>query len=201
MAIPKLFPTEKILALQQKIENEHGGDFSTLLTPTADDFELFGRYIQMFGMIELNLRNAIEVFFRAGLLEPGMNTKWYKLRSSELVPTLTKAINQMGEDREDTVESIEKFNEIELRRSIRNLLAHWAIMRIPDEDAIVVFSKDGGDEKKISGQPHIQHNYMRTGYLFLADIRGLLYHMDGYGQWLAYKALEWRMRYCPEDSE
>jgi hypothetical protein len=75
------------------------------------------------------------------------------------------------------------------------LLAHWAAKRIPGEDAIVLMSKDGRDEKQISGEDQSRDDYVRTAIFDLADLRGLVQHIVDYEVWLATKTVEWHKRY------
>ena len=60
---------------------------------------------------------------------------------------------------ENIPETIRILAIIERRREIRNLLGHWAARRIPNEDAIVLLTKDESDAMQISGA------YLSNGYV------------------------------------
>ena len=192
--IPKEYRTSRIDALQQ-ILNTLGGDLSALAGLHPDDLHLIGAYIQRFNFIELNVRRSIEVFARIKMLDASIARRHHKLPSSQLVPTLKSAVARLDPRVEDIGDSQEKLDEIEFRRGIRNLLAHWAAKRLPGEDAIVLMSKDGRDERQISGDDAYQPDYVRTAILDLADVRGLLEHIGNYETWIAFKASEWHARY------
>jgi hypothetical protein len=75
------------------------------------------------------------------------------------------------------------------------MLSHWAARRIPNEDAIVLLTKDESDAMQISGA-YLGNGYVKSAILDLADIRGLVAHeLAPFDLWLAQKISEWRKRY------
>jgi hypothetical protein len=196
--LPKEYRTPRMDRLQSAFAGI-AGDFTKLTKPTDADLQLMGRYIQIYNFIELNLRRSIEVFARAGLLEASAARKHHKLAPSALTPTLKASVAVMDPVVEDVPDSLGKLDEIEFRRGFRNIMAHWAARRVPGEDALVFMSKDGRDEKQISGEDKVQVDYARTAILDLADVRGLADHMIHYETWIAVKTSEWYRRYIPAD--
>jgi hypothetical protein len=80
-------------------------------------------------------------------------------------------------------------------RSLRNLLGHWAARRIPNEDAIVLLSKDENDAMQVGGA-YLANGHVKSAILDLADIRGLIdTQLMPIELWLAEKISEWRKRY------
>lgn len=96
---------------------------------------------------------------------------------------------------ENIPETIRILAIIERRREIRNLLGHWAARRIPNEDAIVLLTKDESDAMQISGA-YLSNGYVKSAILDLADIRLLIAHeLAPFDLWLGQTISEWRKRY------
>jgi len=185
---PRVEYLEKVLA-------GLGDNPSSLAGLKSDDLRLIGSFIQIYNYIELNLRRSIEIFARSNLLDDAVARKHHRISSKLLVQTLKAAVVKLDPSIEDIDKNLKKLDEIEYRRSVRNLLAHWAAKRIPGEDAIVLMSKDGLDEKQISGEDQSRDDYVRTAIFDLADLRGLVQHIVDYEVWLATKTVEWHKRY------
>jgi hypothetical protein len=85
---------------------------------------------------------------------------------------------------------------LRLRRcEIRNLFGHWAARRIPNQDAVVLLSKDENDAMRTGGA-YLSSGHVKSCVLDLADIRGLIVHeLNKFEPWLALKIAEWRKRY------
>lgn len=135
------------------------------------------------------------MFAQAELLAPAIAKRHRKLASSELVPALKQGVAGMDGAMEDIASALARLDEIELRRSFRNLLGHWAARRIPGEDAILLVTKDARDERQISSQDGLGGDDVTTAIMDLADLRGLLEHMGDYDHWIAEKTAEWFSRY------
>jgi len=105
----------------------------------------------MYNFMDFNCHRCIEIFALAGLLTGRPGRKPQRTFISDLVPTIKTVVERMNPAVEDIRDSLAKLDEVELRRRFRNLLAHCAARRIPNEDAIVLFSMDGFDQKQISG--------------------------------------------------
>lgn len=171
------------------------GDLSDLEPLTESDFCLIGKYVQLYNFIELNMRRSVEALAAVSLLDSKHTKEPARIPSAQLVTALKHAVSRMDPAIEDIQQSHEKLDELELRRKIRNLLAHWAAKRIPGEDAIILFSKSGHDEKQISGRYTLGVSVTRTAFMDLADIRGMIEHLGPYEVWLAQKTSEWHHRY------
>lgn len=192
--IPKQNKTPRMEQLQNLVAALPGG-LAGLDHLTLGDHQLIGAYIQLFNFIELNLRRSVDVFAQAKLLAPAIAKRHRKLASSELVPALKQGVSGMDGAMENIPSAVAKLDEIELRRSFRNLLGHWAARRIPGEDAILLVTKDARDERQVSSQDGLEGDDVTTAIMDLADLRGLLEHMGDYDLWIAEKTAEWFGRY------
>jgi len=194
--LPPEHRTDHLAKLEAKLD-ECRGDPSRLENLTPEDFHLIGAYIQIFNFIEFNCRRSIEIFALAGLLQGRPARKPQRTHVSELIPSMKVVVEGMDARIENISESIAKLDEIELRRSFRNLLAHWAARRLPGEDAIVLLSMDGSDSKQLFGTDEPREDVAQHAILNLADIRGLVVHMADYERWIAAKVSEWYLRFLP----
>ena len=172
-----------------------GGDLSKLESLTHEDFRIIGAYVQLYNFLEFNCRRAVEIFAGVGMLKGLAAEKPQRVHSSKLFETAKGVVARMDPTVEDVPDSLAKLDEIELRKGFRNLFAHWAARRIPGQDAIVLFSMDGYDERQISGADAPFRDSARTAMINLADIRGLLVHMSDYERWMGHKVAEWYARY------
>ena len=192
--IPPEHRTQRSNELQAKLQDL--GDLSELENLTSEDFRLIGAYVQIYNFIEFNGRRCVEIFARAGLLDGRSAKKPQRLHLSTLIETIKSVVVRMDAV-ENVADSLVKLDEIEQRRGIRNLLAHWAARRLPGEDAIVLLTMSGFDEQQISEADTPFGDYARTAILDLADVRGLLVHMAEYEKWIGHKVAEWYARFLP----
>ena len=195
MALPPEHRTPRMEALQAIVDStplEKRIDFPVLQPP---DHQMIGVFIQLFNYMDFNLRRAIETFAYAKLLQGEAARRYPKIHSSKVAITVQDSVKLMDAAVEDIPETIRILAIIERRREIRNLLGHWAARRIPDEDAIVLLTKDESDAMQISGA-YLGSGHVKSAILDLADIRGLIIHeLAPFDLWLAQKISEWRKRY------
>jgi hypothetical protein len=195
MALPPEHRTPRIESLEAIVAStppEQLMDFPVL---QPMDHQLIGMFIQLFNYIDFNLRRAIETFAQAKLLQGKAASKYPKIHSSEVANTVQNTVKAMDAVIEDIPEAIRILSIIERRREIRNLLGHWAARRIPNEDAIVLLTKDESDAMRIGGAP-LASGYVKSAILDLADLRGLLVNeLTIFEPWLAHKISDWRKRY------
>ena len=152
MALPPEHRTPRMEALQAIGDStplEKRIDFPVLQPP---DHQLIGLFIQLFNYIDFNLRRAIETFAYAKLLQGEAAKKYPKIHSSGVASAVQNAVKAMDAAVENIPETIRILEIIERRREIRNLLSHWAARRIPNEDAIVLLSKDESDAMGLAGR-------------------------------------------------
>jgi hypothetical protein len=195
MALPPEHRTPRIEALEAIVNRtppEKRFEFP-ILEPA--DLHLIGFFIQQFNYMDFNLRRAIETFHYAKLLQGKAATKYPKIHSSEVTTAVLDAIKTMDANAEDIPEAIRILEIIERRREVRNMLGHWAARRIPNEDAIVLVTKNESDAMTISGA-YLPNGHVKSAILDLPDIRYLVANeLIPFELWLARKISEWRRRY------
>jgi hypothetical protein len=195
MALPPEHRTPRIEALEAIVNRtppEKLFDFPVL---ESLDHQMIGVFIQLFNYMDFNLRRAIETFAHANLLQGEAAKKYPKIHSSMVASAVQDAVKAMDGAVEDIPDTIHILTIIERRREIRNLLSHWAARRIPNEDAIVLLTKDESDAIR-SGGAYLSNGHVKSAILDLADIRGLLdQQLAPIELWLAQKIFEWRRRY------
>lgn len=190
MTLPE-YKTASNIRLQEIVDNAGEEGLFNFPSLSEDDCRIFGAYIQHYNYIELNLRRSLEIFCRARILE---NQNDYQLlQDAQLISTLTRGIEvQQPLDRDEVLRNLA---EIERLRDIRHLLAHWAARRFPDDDAVILFTKNGREIKKL--RHSISHDTLSTAILMMADLRRLLSLVAHLGEWLATKTSEWHRQYIP----
>jgi hypothetical protein len=77
---------------------------------------------------------------------------------------------------------------------VRNLVSHWTARRIPNEDTIMLTSKDESDAKQIRST-YLDTGRVSTAILDLADLRAVFDQVTQIELWLAAKISEWHKRY------
>lgn len=186
MAIPAPFESEQLQSLRAHYETLELHD---LLPLAREDIFLIGAFVQTFNFIELNLRRSIEVFCAAGLIAPKK-----QVHTSELVELVKNAVSKLGLAAPELSDTLGKLDEIEFRRPVRNLLAHWAARRVPGYDAIALLSMDKKDTKAALGVQTVTKDHCAYSLLMLPDLRGLFAHISTYDVWLAEKTSAWHIQ-------
>jgi hypothetical protein len=192
--LPPEYRTPRIEMLERVVAKTAPEDFFKFPVLTPHDHQLIGMYIQLYNYIDLNLRRSFEAFGQGKLLKGSSEKSYPRIHSSALAGAVQDVVKEMNASVEDIPDSIGKLVEIERRREVRNLIGHWASRRIPNEDAIVLMTKNEGDAKQISGE-FVGGGRVKTAVMDLPDLRGLLEHMVPFETWLAAKTSEWRKRY------
>jgi hypothetical protein len=125
----------------------------------------------------------------------GKLQRYPKIHSSEVAEAVQQSIKAMDSSIEDIQEALRVLYIIERRREFRNLLGHWAARRIPNEDAIVLLTKNENDAMQTGGA-FLGSGHVKSAIMDLADLRGILINeLIPFELWLANKAGEWRARY------
>ena len=156
---------------------------------------MIGLFIQQYNYMDLNLRRSIETFAHAKLLQGEAAKRYPKIHSSIVASAVQEAVQAMDPGIENIPVAIQNLNIIERRREIRNLLGHWAARRIPNEDAIVLLSKDETDALRAGGY-YLASGHIKSAIIDLPDIRRIIIgELISLELWLAQKTSEWRKRY------
>ena len=183
MALPIEYRNERAEYLEQEASKYQ---VSELWNLTNEDFMILGKYIQMYCFIELNIRR---------LFNSIVSTELFEIKSKGRVNIpfiLDKLIELVGDNLVESSkvdEIIGKLKEIKFRRDYRNIFAHWAAKKIPNEDGIIFFASDDSDYKKIFGGK-IEADMAAYAIFDVADIRGLVTHLSSYEEWIAHFSAE-----------
>lgn len=183
MALPIEYRNERAEYLEQEASKYQ---VSELWNLTDEDFMILGKYIQMYCFIELNIHRLFNLIVSTELFE-------IKLKGRVSIPCiLDKLIEVAGDNLVEPSkvdETIGKLKEIKFRRDYRNIFAHWAAKRIPNEDGMIFFASDDSDYKKIFGKK-IEVDMAAYAIFDVADIRGLVTHLSSYEEWIAHFSAE-----------
>lgn len=185
--------SEKMNRLFQMID-AMGEEKLKLPRPTDDEFKLMSFYIQTYNFIELNGRRCLETLARAKFLKSKTIAAYRDVHDGELFKELKYGVKRMDKAIEDIPQSLACIAEIELRKDLRNKFAHYAARTIPNEDALLLLTKDNKISKKQFDE-EIGEHVIVWAVVDVADVRGLCLHMQKYEIWIAKKAAEWFERY------
>ncbi len=188
MALPIEFRNERSEYLEKEANKHQAHEFLNL---TNDDFMLLGKYIQMYCFIELNIHRLFNKLVSEGVITIRTNKKVSVPYILDKLIDLVK-INFVEFSRVDDV--IAKLKEIKYRRDYRNIFAHWAAKKIPNEDGIIFFTGDALDYKKVLNKK-IDPQTVAYTIFDVADIRGLVDHIHDYEEWIAHFYAEIYERY------
>lgn len=145
--------------------------------PSKDDLALIGAVIVMYSTIDFNLRRFVEILDHENILPTKWKGKSGKLPVSDL-ETIVEALPDMSPANILAIQHVREF------RKFRNLLAHFAIKKIPNEDGFVFVTKDEKDFKRVLGESGKPGQAMAS----VADggqLRGMIKLLDGVQMWLA----------------
>ncbi|WP_232298347.1 hypothetical protein [Erwinia typographi] len=131
MALPSEYRNARTEYLELEANKYQANELWNL---TSEDFMLLGKYIQMYCFIELNIHRLFNNLKSTGL---------FKTKSKDRVNVpyiLDKLIELVSDNLVESSkvdETIDKLKEIKFRRDYRNIFAHWAAKRIPNEDGMI----------------------------------------------------------------
>jgi hypothetical protein len=195
VAIPPQYATPENEALRDRVDADAAlNKIFQYERLTPEDFRVLGMFVQLYNSMELNLRRCVEIFAESGMLSPQYQKRRHKLHTAELVPSIKGAVQSMDARVENIQDSLARLDEIELRRSWRNMISHWAARRIPDEDALLMLTKDDSDGRRAMGS-NTGVGEVQYAIIMLPDLRGLVSHLLDYDRWLGLKTSEWYARY------
>lgn len=179
MALPSEFRTEKTIFLENEFKKFQVDELENL---TNEDFRLLGMYVQTYNFIDLNIQRCINILKDEAIL---IFDKKERQDIPFLIDKFINCLNKLNLEKEQEVEAIEKLTEIKFRRSIRNIFAHFACKRIPNQDALVFMTNTSKDIKKVFGREEINPDLILYAIFDVADVRGIIDHVLKYEIWLA----------------
>lgn len=159
-----------------------------------DDLMMIGTFLHTYTFMELNLHRAVRLFRKAGSLSERESRR---PAASDLPQLVLKGSASLSLSASDQSTLKDCLHQIELRQPFRNLLAHWALRRLPGTDILVFVTMDERDAKLIGGDPP-EYNDLFYALAFGADLRGLSLHISPYGVWLAEHVSGWQQELFPK---
>lgn len=144
MALPQNTETPRLLYLRSIVERATEDEWTDWPMLTEGDYTQFGKIIVLFSYIDVSIRRIAEAAGNAGYLAEPWKGRVRKLNITEA----EKAV--MSLDWSD--ENRTALTQIEERRGLRNLVAHFAARRFPEDDAFIFFTKSDRDFKRLFGK-------------------------------------------------
>ena len=177
MALPGSISTERGRYLQKILIGASAEVLIDWPMPTIDDLALIGSVIVLYSYIDFNLRRFIEVLDKAKVLPAKWQGKTEKMHIGD-VETILQAIPEWAPNNVLAFERIKEF------RKTRNLMAHFAVRRFPNENAFVFVTKSAPDFKRVLGYDP-EPGMVMTGVVDVAQTRDALKIIDGLLKWLS----------------
>jgi hypothetical protein len=143
---PKPNTTPRGRELRSKFESEE--NLQDWPQPTIQDHALIGYVVVQFGYVDFNLRRLAELFDSANLLESNWSGKSARLTMAHAAAAVQSSSVWTG----PLADMVPLLKEIEEHRAIRNLLAHCAIRRFPEDDALLFIFKSRRDYIEMYGE-------------------------------------------------
>jgi len=176
MALPASTETERTLALQAIVRNASEAIINWP-APTPDDVILVGKVVVYYSYIDFDLRRFIEVLDHSKRLPAKWLGKTAKMQIGD-VETILQTIPDWHPN------NVQAFTLIKEFRKLRNLMAHFAIRRFPNDDALVFITKSAADYKRVLGvEPN--PGMVMTGVIDLPQIREVCKRIEGLLYWLS----------------
>lgn len=179
MALPIEYRNERVEYLEQEANKYQVHELWNL---TNEDFMLLGQYIQMYCFIELNMHRLFNKLDSTGIIKTKPKDK---VNIPYILDKLIALVSEELIESSKVDEVTGKLQEIKYRRDYRNIFAHWAAKRIPNEDGMIFFASDARDYKKVFGGK-INTDIAAYVIFDVADIRGLVVHLSSYEEWIAH---------------
>jgi hypothetical protein len=177
VALPDNVETPRGLHLQGILSKVTAEELSAFPMLKKEDYFAVGAIVVLFSYIDFNLRRMVEIYDDAGLLQSSWKGKTKTLNMTEIA----KAAASMLPWPEQNVKA---FGRIEHLRGLRNLVAHFAIRRFPDDDAFVFMGQSAKDYKKHFGG-EVPPGVSVTAVLEGPVLSDVIPELEGLQNWLA----------------
>jgi hypothetical protein len=187
--LPKSTTTECGLHLQAVVSAATPEELSQWPMLRGDDYSLIGGYIVLYSYIDFNLRRIVEAIDEVGEMpfaqgNAGNLTITDVEKAIQAIPELNTGPNKIA------------FERIVELRGFRNLLAHFAIRRFPDDDAFLFVTKSLRDYKREFGRDP-QPGEALTAITQVPQIRNAVKEVENLLAWLSWVTVQiesWKPR-------
>jgi hypothetical protein len=195
--IPKAHLTHELKSLNDKLSSLPPEALLTFPPLTAKDFAIFGAVIQTYNYIEFNLRRAMSTFSAVGLLSSEQRKRLPRLAGFKLTQAVKEVATEIHRTTGMDGEAESHLEAIQQNQPMRNLLAHWAARRVPDEDYFLLVGKDDRDARQVLGK-ELKLDVVGTCLVDAKALEGLIGFLEPHERWAAEKASEWYKRYIEQ---
>ena len=144
MALPSSTETPRTRHLQDIVAGATSEELSEWPMLGDKDYELIGAYVVLFSYVEFNLRRVVELFDEKGMLVPPWRGKSKDLHATELAEA-AQSLACWDDGGRKALADVEEL------RKLRNLVAHFAVRRFPDDDAFLFVAKSRGAVPTVFG--------------------------------------------------
>lgn len=189
MALPDEITNDKIAAISEQLGKMSSQEIGALPDLEGTDLRCFGRLIQSFCFVDLNLRRAIEVFELAGKLPNKWKKDYPKINDAALTEVLADSVRTLDPNCEPIEETLTWLSAISKFRSFRNLAGHAAAKRYPNENVFIFANKNSGDAKR-AGQSLPKHGFMFS-VVARAEFFDMVQAAVESQKWLSGKLAKW----------
>jgi hypothetical protein len=177
MSFPQNTPSARLLELAATWKAL--GDIDKLKGLTSDDYAMIGDLIVLFGYIDFNLLRLAEAFDNANLLPPKWRGKTAGLLRIGDVSTALQSSSAWAQP-----DNVERLRVIEGHRKLRNLFAHCAVRRFPEDDAFLFMFKSKRDFVREFGREP-EPGIMVVAINDAVEVRAALKNIEQFQSWLA----------------
>jgi hypothetical protein len=193
MALPPEHVTPEISRLRDAVSAIPFEQINSYPDLIRSDYETIGKYVIMYSYVDLNLRRCVEVFAQCGMLLPKYAKDHHSIRAGYLVDAIIPVVDRMPPDIENIAFTTDTLRAIQRGREMRNVLAHWAAKRVPNENAFIMVTKDEQDAHRCGRE--LGELGLATALVYVHDIRSACQYVAERQRWLGEKTGEWIKRY------
>jgi hypothetical protein len=182
MALPTSIETGRTLYLQNILLGLSSNALGDWPMPIRSDFVLIGRIIVQYSYIDFYLHRMIEIYEKYDLLPSKWRGKTAKMPIGD-IETIIQAAPDWAPSNVIAFQRIKEF------RKVRNLMAHFAIKRFPNDDAFLFITKSANDFKRVLGfEP--KPGMAMTGVADIAQTAKISKVIEGLLKWLSVATVQ-----------
>ena len=182
---PHAQDAERLKQIQVEIDADPEAYLSRTDALTNDDLILVGSIVQTFNYADLNARMIIDTIRHAALGAAKQNGG--VVQDSQVYENLIAVAELFDPDDEFRVNLLRAATTFQLHHQMRHHFAHWAMRRIPNEDALFMMNYKSQEAEKRLGR-RTEPGELTYGVLPLASYRVELEKLMGHARWLAVQA-------------
>lgn len=181
MALPKSTDTPRLRYLHALVQSATEGGWADWPMLNDRDYTQIGKIVVLYSYIDVNIRRIVEAAENAGCLNAPWKGSVRKLRIGEAEEAVLSL--DWSESNEQALKHIAD------RRATRNLIAHFAVRRFPNDDAYLFFTKSDQDYKQLYGVDPEPGTVM-TAVMECAQINDAFKHIQALQLWISKATAE-----------